>query len=335
MQEHNNSNNIVQEAMEETKQLLSQITCYEVFLSISYVQYYSENGVMMEDAQGDRGEHYIRAVAKSKEEFIAFLLHKSIYDFAFEYEFRHRRPFEDNRRQVNEIMERCYSYFDGRFSFQPLSNLKDNIHIYFDLLDYYQQISKKLQEDQSLIEEVKERIRFIVNYEYANKNHGMWNVPFTMSLVRYQIHCIVSFIPDYCDLYYLYENEYERLLELEKVNPVDNKKYQLGSWDYDIFEHAEQCIRQMDQNRETSMINNKSQEVKECIYLWLLTRVHTGRNLAQDTHMLLLLINVIGFLTFEDELRELYVTDEYGVYRCSHPEHLDIWKEVRELLNFR
>lgn len=59
-----------------------------------------------------------------------------------------------------------------------MTNLKDNIHIYFDLLDYYVQLSKNYLNDCLIHQEVQKRLSFIAAKQYAGKSGGIYDVAF-------------------------------------------------------------------------------------------------------------------------------------------------------------
>ena len=141
------------------------------------------NGKFIEEAEGDRGHISRKTVADSPKKFLEYLLNEAVRKFAFDYECRHRRPFEDNRRQVNEIIEKCFSCFDKKYEYILMTNLKDNVHIYFDLLDYYVKVSKEYLEKNLVSGETKKRLTFIATKQYARRSGGIYDVAFSVGEV--------------------------------------------------------------------------------------------------------------------------------------------------------
>lgn len=299
---------IVQECLERAQGELGRIACYKIFLSdsISYNRYEYENGEFVEEASGDRGEVYRSVVGHSEEEFVEYLIYGAVKRFAFRYECEHRRKFEDNRRQVNEIIERCYSYLGKSYKYDLMVQLKDNIHIYFDLLDYYVRISKEYLEKQPVYGDVKGSFEFIARKRYANKGGGMYDVAFSFEWVRYHISKIVAVFPRLGKDYFFYEEQYQRLVAIEKSEPYSAERYQLGGWDFSIFEKAE-CILQGRQIQDA--------EALSCAAYMLIVMIHTKRDVVKDIEALIRLSKQVDVTPYKQALEELFVTDKYGIFR--------------------
>lgn len=295
---------VISQCMEEAQVQLNKITCYgeKLKLDLAYRRYDYINGEFIEEVEGDRGEIHRHTVGDSREKFIEHLLYSTIRRFAFSYECKHRRPFEDNRRQVNEIMEKCYGCLDNKYEYSLMIKLKDNIHIYFDLLDYYAQVSKECLEKCLVSGEVKRRLTFIATRQYAGKSGGMYDVAFSFEWVRYQISKIISARPYLKEKFYRYENQYERLCGLEKEEPHDpDKFYRLGMWDYATFEKAESIL---------GGSSIKDAKAQKCAVYMLILRIHTKRNIEKDVDMLVQLSKTVDLTPFRNQLEELFVNLE-------------------------
>lgn len=352
-------NEMISRCLSEAQKELSRITCYgdKPSPDLAYTRYEYVNGEFMEETEGDRGEITRKTVADTPEKFIEYLLGTAIRRFAFSYECHHRRPFEDNRRQVNEIITNCFACLDGEYEYTLMGNLKDNIHIYFDLLDYYVKVSKEYFEKHSVSGEVKRRLTFLATKQYAGKSGGMYDVAFSFEWVRYQIARILDAegAPEMVETslkeaFRQYENQYKRLLELEKADPDSPEKYQLGMWDEEIFAGAEEILSglagtvccpisdcgsryqfkgmtaaYMAQKRTAegqtkrgfvggAAVSVDAPEAYKCAFYMLLVLIHTRRNVEQDVDRLLELAETMDIAPFKVQLEELFVTDKYGVF---------------------
>lgn len=298
---------IVQECLERAQEELKKIACYKIYLrdSIAYNRYEYENGEFIQEASGDRGEVYRSVVGHSEEEFVEYLIYGAVKRFAFRYECEHRRKFEDNRRQVNEIIERCYSYLGNDYQYDLLVQLKDNIHIYFDLLDYYVGLSKEYLERYPVFGDVKNSFEFIAWKRYTNKGGGIYDVAFSFEWVRYHISKIVAAFPMLRKDYYFYEEQYQRLVALEKSEPCNEERYQLGGWDFSVFERAEHILK-------GNMIQDA--EALSCAIYMLIVKIHTKRDVVKDIEALIRLSKQVDVTPYKQALEELFVTDKYGIF---------------------
>ena len=149
------------------------VVCYETRPD-GYYQVVNERGTVRETL-----------VARDREGMTAYFVEQAIWDYALRYEVRHRRRFESNLRQMDEIMERCYQYIEPGRRFVR-EQYDDEIHIYLDLLDEYVKIAREYRENQPLkYQKVKADIDFIADKQYADTpNGGMTHVPEAMSAVR-------------------------------------------------------------------------------------------------------------------------------------------------------
>ena len=354
---------IINQCHEKAQAELNKITCYDTKpkLNTSYESYEYVNDQFIKVSQGDRGEVYRSVVAHSEDEFIESLIYNAVSRFAFSYELHHRRQFEDNRRQVNEIIIKCYSFVSSQYKYTLMINLKDNIHIYFDLLDYYVKVSKEYLAGNNIVanntasnnhefnnrtfnnltvhnmsEGTKSRISFIAEKGYANKSGGMFDVAFSFELVRYNISKIVEEIPELKNIYYLHDEHYERLIELEQKEPYDKEKYQLGFWDYSVFEKAEKILKTNFTNGNTTeilmgnleagnaenIINDRSENddmAVICAMYMLIISINAKRNVQEDTENLINLSKLVDMTVdntfFRKALEDLFITDKYGIFR--------------------
>ena len=316
-------------------------------LELTYTHYEYVNGEFIQVSEGDRGEIYRSKVADTPGEFTEYLIYTTVKRYAFRQEIKVRRPFEDNRRQVNEIIVDCYSYLDNKYGYTLMTNLKDNIHIYLNLLDYYIKVSKNYLDNYRINQGVQKRLSFIAAKQYAATNGGIYDVAFGFEWVRYQVERFLEVHPQRREVFEAHDDQYQRLLELEKADPYNVEKYQLGTWDRDDFAKAEAVLEEMAVSEHTlkqESVESKGpvfkgmtarfladkQEIQkqaqvvphekkidsahQCAFYMLIVRLHTGRNWEQDLEQLLKLAKEVDITPFRKPLEQLFVTDEYGVF---------------------
>ena len=314
-----NSNESLARCLADAQAELNKIPYKDEYLKLelTYTHYEYVNDEFIQVSEGDRGEVYRSKVADTPEEFTEYLIYTTVKRYAFRQEVKVRRPFEDNRRQVNEIIVDCYSYMDDKYRYTLMTNLKDNIHIYFDLLDYYVKVSKNYLDNYLIHQEVQKCLSFIATKQYAGKSGGMYDVAFCFDWVRYQIECFLERHPDREDAFRVHENQYERLVELEKAAPHEQKWYRLGMWSRDVFARAEVVLEEVAVPKQLFQVacgDKKTDSAHQCAFYMLLIRLHTGRNLEQDLQRLLALAKEVDIAPFKKPLEQLFVTDEYGVF---------------------
>lgn len=224
---------------------LKRITCYDIPTEVQRVNirhYISDDGSIYEEEVGDRGAVYNTKIG-TKHDLITRLIWQSVRDFAFDYELRHRRRFEDNRRQVNEIIVRCYGYLGDKYEYTLMSNLRDNADISFQLLEHYIKVCRILLSKTSIPEPTMRRIRFIAYKEYVGPMGGMHDVAFALDYVRYNVDEIIKVLPVTEDQFMQYEEQYERLVRLERERQNQMGKYPLALWDNEVFGEAEEILK--------------------------------------------------------------------------------------------
>jgi len=331
-------------------------------LELTYTHYEYVNGEFIQVSEGDRGEIYRSKVADTPGEFTEYLIYITVKRYAFRQEIKVRRPFEDNRRQVNEIIVDCYSYLDNKYGYTLMTNLKDNIHIYLNLLDYYIKVSKNYLDNYRINQGVQKRLSFIAAKQYAATNGGIYDVAFAFEWVRYQIDCFLEVYPEYREVFETHDVHYQRLLELEKADPYNAEKYQLGTWGRDDFAKAEAVLEEMEVSEPISQMESKESKgpafkgmtakfladkakgqkqsyvehhekkkdsAHQCAFYMLIVRLHTGRNWEPDLEQLLKLAKEVDIMPFRKPLEQLFVTDEYGVFGR---ERVELRENVRQLL---
>ena len=295
---------------------LNKITCYDIptdFDSV-YTHHSYTDGYYYEYNKGDRGEIFTWKTDNA-EMFISRLIYKKIRDYAFQYEAHHRRKFEDNRRQVNEIIIRCYSYLDGKYQYRLMENLSDNIHIYFDLLDYYTEVSKKLLNKTTIPTATMQRIEYIALKHFKAPNGGYKDIAFAMDHVRYNIREIIKVLPVVQDEYLLHEEQFDKLLQLEKQEPHIKDKYPLGQWDDNTFSQAEKLLQHGG--------SAKGDTVTDCALYLLINLLHNeqANGLSFD-----LCFPADILKKYRPILDELFIYDKYGVFffgGCCNKNRID------------
>lgn len=136
----------------------------------------------------ERGTVQEMLAAKDREGMIGYFVEQAIRDYAWRYELKHRRRFESNLRQIDEVMERCYRYIDPDRKFVR-NSYDDEIQIYLDLLDEYVRIAREYREKQPRrYIEIKGEIDFIADRQYVDTPYGgIHNVPEAMRTVRERV----------------------------------------------------------------------------------------------------------------------------------------------------
>lgn len=301
---------------------LKKISCYSIpaCFNAPYLHHRYLNGVFYEETEGDRGEKWEKAIGSTRDEFVSHLLYRKIWDFSLSYELHHRRKFEDNRRQMNEIIERCYSYLDDKYEYTLMGNLKDNIHIYFDLLDHYVGVCKKLLDKTSIPEPIMRRIRFIADREYAAHSGGMRDVAFIMDYVRYNVNEIIKSVPLAAlkEEFMLHEEHFMRLQKLEKEQPLYPEKYLLGTWDDKVFSEAEEMLN----SRRLS----DGEALKCALYMLMMLVCHDR---AAGASIDLCFHKDIDIRKYRHVLKEMFISDKYGVYHLGPVRNYDQAKKDR------
>ncbi len=311
---------IIDECYRIARDELSKITCYDIDgnFETAYTHHSYSDGCFYAHNEGDRGEKFTSMVGSTRDEFISHLLYRKIWDFSLSYEVHHRRRFEDNRRQMNEIIERCYSYLDDKYEYSLMGNLKDNIHICFDLLEHYILVCRKLVNKKTIPENVMKRIRFIADKEYAKPTGGMYDVMFALDLVRYNVAEIIKALPVTEEEFNEHEAQYERLLTLERQTPHEPERYPLGSWNNEIFREAE------------DMLNGKrltDGEALKCALFILMMRVCHDR--AVGISIDLCFHKDIDIEKYRPVLNEIFISDKYGMYHFGPARNFDQNKKDR------
>ncbi|MBQ8195098.1 MAG: hypothetical protein IJZ47_06995 [Oscillospiraceae bacterium] len=313
---------IIDECYQIASEELKKISCYSIpaCFKAPYLHHRYLNGVFYEETEGDRGEKRETAIGSTKDEFVSHLLYRKIWDFSLSYELHHRRKFEDNRRQMNEIIERCYSYLDSRYKYTLMGNLTDNIHIYFDLLDHYVGVCKKLVNKSSIPEPTMRRIRYIADREYAAHSGGMHDVAFVLDYVRYNVNEITKAVPLPAlreDLM-MHEGQFIRLQKLEKEQPLYPEKYLLGTWDEEVFREAEEML--------TGKRLSDNEALKCALYILMLLVCHDR---AVGTGIDLCFNKDIDIRKYRPVLNEIFIADKYGVYHFGPARNFDQAKKSR------
>ena len=316
----NTLNSDISECYRIARDELSKITCYDIDSNFetAYTHHSYSDGCYYAHNEGDRGEKFTSKVGVTRDEFISHLLYRKIWDFSLSYEVHHRRKFEDNRRQMNEIIERCYGYLDDKYSYTLMGDLKDNIHICFDLLDHYIMVCRKLAAKKTIPESTMKRIRFISDKKYAKSTGGMYDAMFALDLVRYNVAEIIKALPVTEEEFMIHEAQYDRLLALERRSPLYPEKYPLGSWDNEIFCKAEE------------MLNGKrltDGDALKCALFMLMMLVCHDR--AVGTSIDLCFHKDIEIEKYRPVLNEIFIYDKYGVYHFGPARNFDQSKKDR------
>lgn len=286
---------------EPIKYPIKECWCYYEKMSDGYYQIIEDRGLRKSK------------VADSKKTFKEYLINSAIREYAGRYELNNRRKFESNLRQVHEIMEDCYKQIkiDKKFV-QEIYN--DKIHIYFDLMDDYTYLAKEILESDQLQEEVRYHASYIAKEQYRGINGGMVDVPFAFTLVRYHVSKICELYPKVLELFSQYDDQYKRLVQMERDDPDDQNCYLLGTWDNLLIERADSIICRLHCKENDALTMIEDDEVKRCICKMLICNVYTERNIERDLKALIETIGIISTMGYEKALRELLIEGKYGVF---------------------
>lgn len=296
----------IDECYRIAREELEKITCYYIPTDVQQagVRHYISDGDVFEESVGDRGAVYKTRIG-TKHELISRLIYRKIREFAFDYELHHRRSFEDNRRQVNEIIVRCYGYLDDKYEYTLMSNLRDNAMISFQLLEHYISVCRKLVRKRSIPEPTMRRIKLISYKEYAGSMGGMHDVAFVLDYVRYNVGEIIGAVPLPLlkEEFMLHEEQYERLVILEKQQQNQKGKYPLGLWDDEVFREAEEILKGKRFTDGAAL---------QCALYLLMNAVHHDR--AAGLSIDLCFHKDIDINKYRAVLDEMFIYDKYGVY---------------------
>ena len=315
----NTLNSDINECYRIAREELHKITCYDIPADVQRndVCHYYVNEDIYEESIGDRGAVYKNKIG-TKHDLISALIYRQIRDFAFDHELHHRRKFEDNRRQVNEIIIRCYGYLDDKYEYRLMSNIRDNANISFDLLRHYIDVCKKLIGKNTIPEDTVSRIRFIADKEYAGSMGGMHDVAFALDYVRYNISEIIKVLPVTQEEFMQHEDQYLRLVELEKEHQNQPGKYPLGSWDSEVFREAEAMLKG---KRLTDG------EALKCALYMLINLVHHDK--AVGISLDLCFHKDIDIKKYRPVLDEIFISDKYGMYHFGPARNFDQERKSR------
>lgn len=319
------SNSDIEDCYRIAGEQLKRIACYDIPADVRQqgVRHYICDGAIWEENLGDRGELFKSEVG-TKHDLISRLIYREIRAFAFDYECHHRRKFEDSRRQVNEIITRCYGYLDGEYEYTLMTNLRDNSAIQFGLLEHYISVCRRLTDKRSIPEDVMRRIRLIANKEYAGPTGGMFDMGFTLDYVRYNVSEIIRAVPlpALAEELRLHEGQYERLLGLEKQRPSKRDGYPVGAWDNEVFREAEAML---------GGERLKDGAALQCALYLLMGAVHIDR--AAGLYIELCFHRDIDIKKYRAVLDELFLADKYGVYFFAPTKNFSNEKKCRLTFN--
>lgn len=158
----------------------------------------------------ERGNKASVPVAKSHDEMVDYFVEKAIRNFAMEIEASHRIYFENNLRQMHEIMEKCYSFIDGRKFVQD--SYDDETHIILDLVNFYAMECNDIARDYADNKEVVELCNYLLNYEYADNPVGGMNDPkASIKKIHEKIEKLQEIEPDTRFSFARYEKHYNKI----------------------------------------------------------------------------------------------------------------------------
>lgn len=322
----NPNNSIIEECYQTAREELKKIDCYDIptDFETAYTHHSYADGCFYEHNEGDRGEKYTTNIGSTKDEFISHLLYRKIRSFSFDYELHHRRRFESNLRQTNEVTIQCYRYLDSKYSCPSLNEPSDNVHICFDLLEHYIKVSRKLINKKSIPENTMRRIRFIANKLYASSMGGMHDVMLALDYVRYNISEILDIIPLPLlkEEFMQHEEQYQRLLKLEKKAPHQKDRYPLGLWDNDVFHEAEEILKGK-RFADGAAI--------QCALYLLINAVHNDRAVGLNIDLCFHGKDMVD--RYRPVLCEIFLEDKYCVYHFGPDRNFDNARKNR--LNFK
>lgn len=160
----------------------------------------------------ERGNIRINKVAEKSDDMINYFVDEAVRNFAYRYELIHRRKFESNLRQVDEIMEQCYNYIDPTRKFIK-DSYEDEIYIYLDLLDEYKKIAQEYRRVHPIeYLNIKNDIDYIADGKYVDSPYGgMSDVSKSMAIVRERIQKISESSSELKSNFDIFEKYYDVL----------------------------------------------------------------------------------------------------------------------------
>lgn len=177
---------------------------------------YESSGSGFVQVVNERGQERRSVIAGSYEEMVNFFVDRAITDYAYRYELAHRRYFESNLRQTDEIREACYHHIDpGKKCIRR--DYDDTPHIYLDLFAAYRSICLKYRAENAIsCQALKDDIAYIADQGYTDTpGGGMYSLEASMEKVRERIERIGACSSELKEAFSQFE-KYYRLLEDKK-----------------------------------------------------------------------------------------------------------------------
>jgi len=162
------------------------------------------------------GHERRNVIADSFEEMVNYFVDSAITDYAYRYELAHRRRFESNLRQTDEVREACYHYIDpGKKCIRR--DYDDTPHIYLDLFAAYRSICLKYREENAIsCQPLKDDIDYIADRKYTDTpDGGMYSLKSSMEKVRKRTERIGANSSKLREAFWQYEKYYRLLKEMK------------------------------------------------------------------------------------------------------------------------
>lgn len=179
---------------------------------------YESSGCGFVQVVNERGQERRTEIAGSFEEMVNYFVDRAITDYAYRYELAHRRRFESNLRQTDEVRETCYHYIDpGKKCIRNEYN--DTPHIYLDLFDAYRGICLKYRAENAIsCQALKDDIDYIADQGYTDTpGGGMYSLETSMEKVRERTERIGACSSELREAFSQYEKYYRLLKEKKSV----------------------------------------------------------------------------------------------------------------------
>ena len=177
---------------------------------------YESSGCGFVQVVNERGQERPSVIAGSFEEMVNYFVDSAITDYAYRYELAHRRRFESNLRQTDEVREACYHYIDpGKKCIRR--DYDDTPHIYLDLFAAYRSICLKYREENAIsCQPLKDDIDYIADRKYTDTpGGGMYSLKASMEKVRERTERIGANSSELREAFWQYEKYYRLLKEMK------------------------------------------------------------------------------------------------------------------------
>ncbi len=191
------------------------------------------------------------------------------------------------------VTDECFSRMDTEL--QKMTCL--------EILEHYTKICRILFSKRTIPEPTMRRIKFIADKEYANTKGDIYDIAFALDLVRYNVAEIINVLPITEQQFMEREEQYERLISIEKTHHMQEDSYPLGSWDNKVFCEAEKILK------GKRFVDGAA---LQCALYLLINAIHNDR--AEKLSIDICFRGEQVRNKYRSLLNEMFIADKYCVY---------------------